>query len=1023
MARHSVGQALRALVVAMLFAGGALAGRWLGDGVEHPTGVAAQMVEPGPAYAAPVLNVLGDDDICESWLGVQNVGTDASVALLIGVGAAKDGTYVGGPNRPTRVECSGLMRPGAGWSFMGASVPTASRAGIVLSVTAVRTLDPVGPDGDTDLVAARLCEVLARQLAADASAWPAFWTAWWTGADWSGLPLGRMGGAPLAISVHRSCPDDAVSSLDDTSLYGAVRLAAPAAGSHTVRLDNLGTGARTSRPDDTRIYVLNTGTVTATYAVRLQDSVACAPGEPVVSMAVGPGGQWAGVLSALVSSPWSGSAIVEGVEPFAVAYDRSRASSLATEADGADRLGGQADAEGGATLFAPLMLDPGFNHIDVAVHNAGASDATPRLTLFGASGDAAFGSICAGGTVTRTLTVTQTSMVSLGVLAVVDEPASGSMLTARAHVRLEREGQRPGFGGTTYDTQFAPLNPNAPAAVTAMDVIAVPMAYNDLSNSGLASDVAIVRAGGGDGALDVAAAIYDSNGLVQRICRTIGAGERSLALSAEAPGGIHVGMRGQLAVSATAWRGQAPTDAPGQLGVLTVVRKGTVAVEDAPGDESGATLGMVVTGAEAAVLRSAALAVPCGLVAEPAPARDAQGPADATVYLPMTSYQGSDDACAATIRVTNRGTRPTQLLAVLMDVAGFCAPNCAEPLEVACSSLLAPGATWTWPSGLYGASWVVLSLDADSLDTLGIRPGETRTAAEVLCAGGSIRSSCDAWRRLDEAWLLGGRFDGLPMDRLVGPPITATVGRSCPDVITPSLETVAVYDAPTGRDVALGQTRPDRWVYNLGEVYASAPYGDFSRQSIVYVQNAGLRCAQVAIAFGADPADQTRCNIDAIAPGETYALDANDCVGPSFVGPVILSSTEPLAIVADHYWPTLTQSGAVAGGEPCDVNADGHVDVDDWLAVDAALGSVIGSPRWNARADLDGNGWISTVDRDRVAACLPDGVATPTPDGRPTSVTLPTATPWMNATPGVDATPTSTGGSTGRAFLPVAFNR
>ncbi|MBK6768101.1 MAG: hypothetical protein IPG72_03535 [Ardenticatenales bacterium] len=65
-------------------------------------------------------------------------------------------------------------------------------------------------------------------------------------------------------------------------------------------------------------------------------------------------------------------------------------------------------------------------------------------------------------------------------------------------------------------------------------------------------------------------------------------------------------------------------------------------------------------------------------------------------------------------------------------------------------------------------------------------------------------------------------------------------------------------------------------------VYASAA----GFNTIIYVQNGGLMCSSLEIWFKArdDCLRATICGIATLAPGETYQLDANDCVGPGLPG-------------------------------------------------------------------------------------------------------------------------------------------
>mgnify|MGYP006322033225 CR=1 FL=1 len=60
-------------------------------------------------------------------------------------------------------------------------------------------------------------------------------------------------------------------------------------------------------------------------------------------------------------------------------------------------------------------------------------------------------------------------------------------------------------------------------------------------------------------------------------------------------------------------------------------------------------------------------------------------------------------------------------------------------------------------------------------------------------------------------------------------------------------------------------------------------------------------CSSIEIWFQArdDCLRATICDIATLAPGETYQLDANDCVGPDFQGSAWIRSTQVMGIGVD----------------------------------------------------------------------------------------------------------------------------
>jgi hypothetical protein len=187
--------------------------------------------------------------------------------------------------------------------------------------------------------------------------------------------------------------------------------------------------------------------------------------------------------------------------------------------------------------------------------------------------------------------------------------------------------------------------------------------------------------------------------------------------------------------------------------------------------------------------------------------------------------------------------------------------------------------------------------------------------------------------------------------------------------------------------------------------------------STVTVQNTGLTCAFVRLDFRrrGQWEDVTTCHVFALSPGEAYAFDASDCVGPDWRGSVVVQSTEPLAIVHDLVrGSSLRSLPALLGWSPFDFNGDGRVDAADVAVLEAALGTSPGQPAWYVHADLDGDGDVDATDREilmgELDAVQPTGTASPTvmvPTAVTGTATSPTGgTPTM-ATP----TPTPTGPS------------
>ena len=85
----------------------------------------------------PILNYQANDNVCSTIIEVQNLGGWDSKAMLLLWGAP--GACPPQCAGPLKVECSGLLRPGSTWNFIGAQLPSRAKSGMVFSAPAIST--------------------------------------------------------------------------------------------------------------------------------------------------------------------------------------------------------------------------------------------------------------------------------------------------------------------------------------------------------------------------------------------------------------------------------------------------------------------------------------------------------------------------------------------------------------------------------------------------------------------------------------------------------------------------------------------------------------------------------------------------------------------------------------------------------------------------------------------------------------------------------------------------------------------
>jgi hypothetical protein len=567
-------------------------------------------------------------------------------------------------------------------------------------------------------------------------------------------------------------------------------------------------------------------------------------------------------------------------------------------------------------------------------------------------------------------------------------------------------------------------------------LLAWPGAERDPLGWGLAGGLVISNAVPQPGHTDVAVLLYDQNALLAVLCRRLEAGASTSIDFLQTPAVID-GFKGSALVSATAWTHRTAAPAPDKplvgLTALLVSRQELDWTQNRPGDALGAAAGQPLPPAASPGFEGWRTSVPLcpgehmpspRPTAGPDPQPGPPGAGAAEVHVPAVNFIGQDLVCTATIEVTNRGPESAVVTALFWGEPGFVAPQCAGVANAACSTLLDPGDTWRIDAdgiNTGGVSASFYSFNTRTLGDLGVPPGSSAIAAAGLCQTlrQTLVGQCPAYTPFGLAFRSGSTYAGLPLDRLIGPPIDVTVTRDCEavDPITvptqpessgiPHAETVAIHP---GSDPARGT-----FAYSLS--HAVAAHAD--AVSTIYLQNVGLQPARVSNFFRAAGArESTRlCGITFIAPGETYPFDTTDCFGSDWEGSVVIRADQPLAVQVDELRPDgLRVHGAFGGDNPFDLDGDGKTDQRDLALLDAALGSVPSSPRWNRRYDLIYDDRIDQADRDWLLRHIDGEPGTPPPPGTtapppattappPATTAPPPTTPPPSGTPPSSSTP------------------
>jgi hypothetical protein len=931
----------------------------------------------------PVLNTLGRDDICRSWVMAQNLGEIPSQALLVAFDLP--GNRSGGG--PLKVECSGLIRPGAGWSFLGAQIPSGSAGAMLFSVNALR-LSELGVDlGFDDVVGEYLCQTLFYTTVGQPDSYARFRAAYESGAVYAGLPMAVAAGSPMAATVLRHCPGSAQPGVEVSSTYPAIEAEALDAQGHRYMAGPVRARDETRVGDVDYVYAQNLASQPATVELRFRALEDCGAGLSCGSIRIDPG--FTALIQALDCAPEGseGSMILQSDQPLAVSID----------SQGIDMLSSVEVPEVGtaaAELLAPLVPEASRGwDATVLVHNPDLSRSA-RVTVqqLGPDGEdlaSQTAVICAGGShaFLRPMTADEPGFDagSLRVISLDAVPLLASLQVTKFSDT-----------GRTESSESALYRLEAPDRAGGL-VMAIPVVVESLDDTGSTSEIALANYGAAPGAIEAAIYTFDHNGLLSTRCRRIEAGQTHY-IDLQWLGSWQNGGWGSVIVSAVWWSHAqvgAGAAARPSLGLAQVLRTGTRQGEDVPGDELAISQGFVLNGLPESM--DGGTATRClpqpGMPPPTALPPVGAGPNDAALaamtWLPTLRFQGQDNVCAVELSLRNTGDKPARALLVGWGEPGFVSPQSAGPTALACSDPIAAGETWIFDNEsldikLLGA--VAYSLSTATMAELGLDPGSSEPVADVLCdrLANRLPGDPDADRRFRLAFLRGQVWDGIPLNRVLGSPLEIDVRRDCPGDQTPGREVTSRYRGLAAQDLRDPAAANTQHVVNLQPVVAErAGYNTY-----LYIQNVGLESASVSLKFASigDCLYHRACRLFYLAAGETYQWGASDCVGPDWLGNVVIEADQPIAVLGEYFGrDEIVPRAAFAGGLAYDINADGRSDAADVAYVEGLVGSVPGDAGWDPRADLAVDDLIDENDlrRLRIGLCrwTPPDLATDPPEG------------------------------------------
>jgi hypothetical protein len=578
----------------------------------------------------PILNYEANENVCQTVIEVQNIGAWDSKALLVVWGAP--GFCPPQCTGPLKVECSGLLRPGSTWNFIGAQVPSRAKSAMVFSAPALQVPGIAG--GNNDVFADLLCEALFHNVVGNCDEFRRFKKAfnehgrWQTANYW--FDFGQYPGASLAVEVVRKCPADGNPMANVTSAYSG--LADEMLGAY----DNVYGGFAFFAPLvygdkdgwDSWLYIQNGGIECSSVEIWFKAQNDCLRPKVCEVFTLAPGETYQFDASTCVGAGWIGSAWVRASQPMSIVVDiighdvlmsyHGNPSELKYTFEGAPQF-----TTGSQVAYGPLIYSEyqGWDSLVQVQNLSSVTNAKVKVYFLDRSGGVITTLsdwICPGGSQGFYLPVVS-NMPGNWVGSVRVESQSW-------FVPGQPEVPAPNITGVVQLLKYADIARTQPLEAIAYDLfpeqrafdwqlgagwgglysgvgrIGIPSFMKDVGGTGLTSELAIANIVPKPGFTDFIIYIFDQNGLVTSLCEKLNEKQVEYLDVASSMAFVPEGFKGSAVISAVFWEhdvfddgGRFTRNLVG-LAAVKIERTGTLLGSDIPGDESAGSEGFPMIG-------------------------------------------------------------------------------------------------------------------------------------------------------------------------------------------------------------------------------------------------------------------------------------------------------------------------------------------------------------------------------------------------------------------------------------------
>jgi uncharacterized repeat protein (TIGR01451 family) len=300
-----------------------------------------------------------DQQPCQTWIQVQNVGDrDAMVMIMFwGMAGACPPQAAG----PLKSECSGLLKPGSSWSFTGNQIPLGAKSAVVYGLNATNKV--TNNQGNQQLFGDFACNALFFGTVGDHNRWVQFDEAYrLRGIYRDGatvLDFGANPGEPLAAVVNRKCPDVVDPNIMNNAAYTGISsdqegARDPFSGSYTsyaplIFAQRAGLNSM--------IYIQNSGSLCTSIEIwfKAQDNCLRAILGDVLTLA--PGETIKFDPNTVVGPDWIGSAWIRSTQPLGIVIDTMGANHFTSYTGVPGDVSALAFTYGDQVVFAPLVYN------------------------------------------------------------------------------------------------------------------------------------------------------------------------------------------------------------------------------------------------------------------------------------------------------------------------------------------------------------------------------------------------------------------------------------------------------------------------------------------------------------------------------------------------------------------------------------------------------------------------------------------------------------------------------------------